>query len=83
MLLRALLNFEDAVEDLIRNFKLTELREGNFAAIAEIECDDVGIRIESRAFLGHVVGYDHVRALARELSAGTFRARVRFSGKAL
>ena len=76
------LDFEDAIEDAVGYFELREFREGKLAAVAEEQGDDVGVGVEAGAFLRHVVGDDHVGALAREFAASVFGEAVCFGGKA-
>ena len=45
------------------DFLLSELGERKVAAVAAEEGDDVGVRIEARAFGGDVVGNDEVGVL--------------------
>ena len=56
--------------------------ERDFAAVAKEQRDDIRVRVEAGAFLRHVVGDDHVRALARELGARIFGDVVGLRGKA-
>ncbi len=73
---------QDLIEDAVGHVELAHLWQWNFAAIAKEQGDDVGVRVEAGAFLRHVVGDDHVRALALELAARIFGDAVGFGGEA-
>ena len=72
---------QDFIEDAVGHFELAELGQRNFAAVAQEQRDDVGVRVEAGAFLRHVVRDDDIRAFAREFGARVFRDVVRFGGE--
>src|ERR1700720_1389955 len=72
---------QDLIEDAIGHVELAHLWQSNFAAIAQVHGDDVGVRVEASAFLRHVIGDDHVRALALELAARIFSHAIGFGGE--
>jgi len=60
----AFLEFEDVVEDAVGYLEFRKLGQRDFAAVAQVERDNVRVTVEASALLGDVVGGDHIRALA-------------------
>jgi len=69
------------IEDALGDFAFGQLWQGEVAAIAREERDDVGVVVEAGAFGSYVVGYDQVGVFGAEFFAGVFGDVIGFGGE--